>query len=126
SVGDLAAVTDLLERFELGSRVIFMSFNLGSLSSAADHAPAMHRVAIAKSPPGDVVGFARSFRVSAIVTPAQVIEERPDLVDDMHAAGLGVMVYTLNSKKTWAQARALGVDGIITDKPSSLDRWLAE
>jgi glycerophosphoryl diester phosphodiesterase len=36
------------------------------------------------------------------------------------------MVYTLNSKETWAQARALGVDGIITDKPSSLDKWLAK
>lgn len=126
AVGDLAVVTDLIERFELGDRIIFMSFNLGSLSSAADLAPATPRVAIAKSPPDDVVGFARSFRVIGIVTRAKVIEERPEIVDDMHAAGLGVMVYTLNSTKTWAQARALGVDGIITDKPSSLDRWLAE
>ena len=76
--------------------------------------------------PEDVVAFARSFRVIGVVTPAQAIEERPDVVDAMHAAGLGVMVYTLNSTETWAQARALGVDGIITDKPSKLDRLLAD
>lgn len=126
SVEDLSAVTTLLDRFGVGERIIFMSFNLGSLSSAAELAPRTPRVAIVRSLPDDVVGFARSFRVIGIVTPASAIEERPGVVDDMHAVGLGVMVYTLNSTETWAQARALGVDGIITDKPSSLDKWLAE
>lgn len=126
SVDDLRVVTDLLTEYGLGERVIFMSFNLGSLSSAAALAPGTPRVAIVRSLPDDVVDFARSFRVIGVVTPAQVVEERPDVVDEMHAAGLGVMVYTLNSTETWAQARALGVDGIITDKPSSLDKWLAD
>lgn len=126
SVEDLAAVTGLLDRFDLGERVIFMSFNLGSLSSAAELAPGMPRVAIVRSLPEDTVGFARSFGVIGVVTTASAIEERADVVDDMHAAGLGVMVYTLNSTETWAQARALGVDGIITDRPSSLDKWLAQ
>lgn len=126
SVDDLAAVTDLLTAYDLGERVIFMSFNLGSLSSAAELAPGTPRVAIVRSLPDDVVGFARSFRVIGVVTPAQAVEDRPDVVDAMHAAGLGVMVYTLNSTETWEQARALGVDGIITDKPSSLDKWLAD
>jgi glycerophosphoryl diester phosphodiesterase len=64
--------------------------------------------------------------VIGVVTRASAIRERPEVVDDMHAAGLGVMVYTLNSTDTWAEARELGVDGIITDKPSRLDEWLAE
>lgn len=126
TVEELGVVTDLLDRYELDGRVIFMSFNLGSLSSAAALAPATPRVAIVRSLPDDVVGFARSFRVIGVVTRAKAIEERPEVVDAMHAAGLGVMVYTLNSTKTWEQARALGVDGIITDKPSSLDKWLAD
>ena len=125
SVDDLSAVTDLLTEYGLGERIIFMSFNLGSLSSAASLAPSTPRVAIVRSLPQDVVDFARSFRVIGVVTPAKAIEERPDVVDAMHSAGLGVMVYTLNSTETWAQALALGVDGIITDKPSSLDKWLA-
>lgn len=126
SVDDLAPVTDLIDRYGLAGRVILMSFNLGSLASAAALAPATPRVAILRALPDDVVAYARSFRVIGIVTAAPVIKERQGVVDDMHAAGLGVMVYTLNSTETWAEAMALGVDGIITDKPSSLDRWLAE
>jgi glycerophosphoryl diester phosphodiesterase len=44
----------------------------------------------------------------------------------MHAAGLGVLVYTLNSEKRWSEALGYGVDGIITDKPSKLDGWIAK
>ncbi|MET1015454.1 MAG: glycerophosphodiester phosphodiesterase family protein, partial [Leifsonia flava] len=66
SVDDLAAVTDQLTRFDLGDRVIFMSFNLGSLSSAAALAPSTPRVAIVRSLPDDVVDFARSFRVIGV------------------------------------------------------------
>lgn len=126
SIDDLAPVTDLIDRFDLADRVILMSFNLGSLASAAALAPATPRVAILRVLPDDVVAYARSFGVIGVVTAATVIRERPGVVDEMHGAGFGVMVYTLNSTETWAEARALGVDGIITDTPSSLDRWLAE
>ncbi|MFU8945813.1 glycerophosphodiester phosphodiesterase [Mycetocola zhadangensis] len=126
SLDELAAVTNSLEAFGVTDRVIFMSFNLGSLSSAAALAPTVPRVAILRSLPDDVVGYARSFGVIGVVTDATLLAERPELVDEMHHAGLGIMVYTLNSVATWAEARALGVDGIITDKPSSLDVWLAD
>jgi glycerophosphoryl diester phosphodiesterase len=126
SLDELAAVTNSLEAFGVTDRVIFMSFNLGSLSSAAALAPTVPRVAILRSLPDDVVGYARSFGVIGVVTDATLLVERPELVDEMHHAGLGIMVYTLNSVATWAEARALGVDGIITDKPSSLDVWLAD
>ncbi|GGF02449.1 glycerophosphodiester phosphodiesterase [Mycetocola zhadangensis] len=123
---DLAIVTELIEKAGVADRVIFMSFNLGSLSSAAALAPGIPRVAILRTLPEDVIGFARSFGVIGVVTESRLLRDRPELVDDMHTAGLGVMVYTLNSVETWAEARALGVDGIITDRPSHLDQWLAE
>ena len=44
----------------------------------------------------------------------------------MHEAGLGLLLYTLNEEASWAEALAMGVDGIITDAPSSLDGWLAD
>ena len=43
----------------------------------------------------------------------------------MHDAGLGVLVYTLNSERRWSEALAYGVDGIVTDEPSDLDEWIA-
>jgi glycerophosphoryl diester phosphodiesterase len=47
-------------------------------------------------------------------------------VKELHDAGLGIVLYTLNKKNSWSDALAKGVDGIITDKPSSLDKWIAE
>lgn len=126
SLDDLTVVTELIEAAGVGDRVIFMSFHLGSLSSAAALAPAIPRVAILRSLPEDVVGYARSVEVIGVVTESALLRARPGLVDEIHSAGLGVMVYTLNSVETWAEARALGVDGIITDQPSNLDAWLAE
>ena len=62
----------------------------------------------------------------AILTSYASLEKHPDAVAEMHAAGLGLILYTLNKKGKWSDALALGVDGIITDKPSSLDSWLAK
>ena len=49
----------------------------------------------------------------------------PGAVDRIHDAGLGVLLYTLNSQDDWTAAVDLGVDGIITDKPAALDSWLS-
>jgi glycerophosphoryl diester phosphodiesterase len=76
--------------------------------------------------PADPVRLAQFYGAIAILTSPESLEENPRAVDLMHAAGLGILLYTLNSEKRWSAALALGVDGIVTDKPSSLDRWLAE
>ena len=35
-----------------------------------------------------------------------------------------MLLYTLNDEETWRAAIDLGVDGIITDRPSELGSWL--
>ena len=62
----------------------------------------------------------------AILTSPRSIESNPDLVAVMHEAGLGLLLYTLNSEERWSEALAFGVDGIVTDRPSELDSWIAE
>jgi Cu+-exporting ATPase len=39
--------------------------------------------------PDDAVGFARSFRVIGVATPTSAVVERPEVVNEMHAARLG-------------------------------------
>ena len=50
---------------------------------------------------------------------------RPEIVDELHAAGLRVVVYTFNKDREWRDAIDLGVDGIVTDRPERLATWLA-
>ena len=40
--------------------------------------------------------------------------------------GLGVWTFTVDDEQDWARLTALGVDGIITNKPGQLRAWLAK
>ncbi|HTL41279.1 MAG TPA: glycerophosphodiester phosphodiesterase family protein [Pseudolysinimonas sp.] len=108
------------------NRVVFAGFHLGTIANLGEAAPAIPRVIIRRDLPADPVGLARFYGAIAIMTTPWSLETDPDAVAEMHAAGLGVLLYTLNSVKRWREATAYGVDGIVSDKPSKLDGWLAK
>lgn len=49
----------------------------------------------------------------------------PEAVAEAQAAGLTVVVWTLNNPRDWAEALRFGVDAICTDDPDGLKVWLA-
>lgn len=108
------------------NRVVFGSFNLTTIAHLARTAPAIPRVIIKRDLPQDPVALVRYYDAIAILTTPASLENDPQVVERMHAAGLGVLLYTLNSEKRWSEALAYGVDGIVTDKPSKLDGWIAK
>ena len=115
---------DILAR-GVQDRIIFASFNLTTVENLRDAAPAFSRVIIRRDLPEDPVGLAQFYGAIAILTSPLSLERDEHAVSDMHEAGLGVLVYTLNSEERWSEALAYGVDGIITDVPSRLDGWIA-
>lgn len=106
-------------------RITFASFDFTTIMNLRAVAPEIPRVIIQRLLPADPVGLAEHFHAIAILTSAGAVEANPDAVAEMHAAGLGLLLYTLNSRQRWSEALDLGVDGIITDRPSNLDEWLA-
>jgi glycerophosphoryl diester phosphodiesterase len=108
------------------NRIVFASFNLTTIAHLAHTAPAIPRVIIKRDLPEDPVALVRYYDAIAILTTPTSLENDPQAVDSLHAAGLGVLVYTLNSEKRWSEALDYGVDGIVTDKPSKLDGWIAK
>ena len=108
------------------NRVIFEAFDFETLESLQAAAPLLPRVIIQRYLSHDPVGIAHRFGAIAILTSMASLESSPGAVEALHTAGLGIVLYTLNKKDRWSEALELGVDGIITDKPSSLDKWIAK
>ena len=105
-------------------RVIFASFDLVSLQNLSKVAPDLARAIITREVVGDPAILAAACGALAIVTSEGFVRRDPEAVGRIHAAGLGVLLYTLNDEDTWRTAVDLGVDGIITDRPSELGNWL--
>jgi glycerophosphoryl diester phosphodiesterase len=118
----------LAEIFARGvqNRIVFASFHFGTIENLGHEAAAIPRIIIRRDLPADPVGLARFYGAIAIMTSPWSLETYPDAVADMHEAGYGVLLYTLNSEKRWNEALRDGVDGIVTDEPSELDDWIAE
>lgn len=106
-------------------RVVFASFHLGTIANLGEAAPAIPRVIIRRDLPADPVGLVQFYDAIAIMTSPWSLETQPGAVGELHAAGLGILVYTLNDRKVWSEATAYGVDGIVTDAPGALDHWIA-
>jgi glycerophosphoryl diester phosphodiesterase len=121
----VVAMTVLIEAHGLGRRVVLASFNVDTLAGLQNVAPDLRRLVIIRDLPDDPVALALEYGAIGVITSPPAVEEDPTVVDRMHRAGLGILLYTLNKEQNWQSALALGVDGIITDKPSALDAWLA-
>lgn len=118
-------VTDEIYRVGAQNRIVFMSIDFTTLRNIEAAAPVFPRVIIQRDLPADPVGLARFYGAIAILTSPDSVERDNSVVDTMHRAGVGILLYTLNKQSRWAEALDLGVDGIVTDKPSTLDKWLA-
>lgn len=123
--GDIAELLRTIYLRGVQDRVVFASFTPGTLTELRAADPAIPRVYIRRILPLDPVAVAARYGAIAILTRPSALADAPDAVSTMHAAGLGLLLYTLNSEDRWHEALALGIDGIVTDKPSKLDRWLA-
>lgn len=127
------ALADLLNEFGRGDDVIVASFQdwnsalfkqaAPSVSTSAPTAQVALSVALGQGPlPGLTLGHA-AFQVPPELGLPIVSQ---DFVDDAHAQGLAVHVWTINDCAQMVELLQLGVDGIMTDAPSTLARLLRQ
>ncbi len=122
------AVSHLVSQIDtrgLERRVAVSSFDARTLALVASESDVISRLAILRALPDDVVAAARSLGVRGVVAKGSAVIERPEIVDDLHAAGIRVVVYTFNEDREWREAIDIGVDGIVTDRPANLATWLS-
>ncbi len=118
-------VTDLIANYGVGKLVIVTSFDTSTIDHVRQVDNTLALALITSTLPKDPVAYAELYGAIALIVNQSAVEREPWSVDRMHRAGLGIILYTLNTKAAWEQALDLGVDGIITDKPNRLDQWLS-
>ncbi len=99
------------------------SFDARTLALWEAETEVVSRLLNLKHVPDDVVAAAEQAGVQGVIVKRDAVLERPAIVDELHAAGIRVVVYTLNRDTQWHAVTALGVDGIVTDDPHMLLQW---
>jgi glycerophosphoryl diester phosphodiesterase len=115
-------VVDAVRAAGMVERTVLQSFDQRTLIAAAAMEPKMRRAILISENHIDHVAAAKAAQAS-IVSPNHLWITAPD-VERMHAAGLRVAPWTVNTPDGWARMVELKVDSIITDDPKALIAWL--
>jgi glycerophosphoryl diester phosphodiesterase len=111
-------VVKLVKKFGLEKRVLFSSFFPHNLIKAARLLPEVPRGLLTWSGPMGWWGRNAGFRQERYAALHPYLDDvTPGLVNQVHAAGKRVHVWTVNGEDALKQMIGLGVDGIFTDDP---------
>lgn len=121
----VARAMDEIAARGLERSIALASFDARTLALCAIESEVVSRLLILKHLPKDVVTAAEQAGVRGIIVSRKAVLARPEVVDEIHAAGRRIVVYTLNKDAQWDEVTALGVDGIVTDDPHTLSQWQA-
>lgn len=117
------ALLELVNRFELGSRIVVQSFDHRSLWAVHATDSSVPLAALTSTDPVDLSGLAA--RGASIWSPraSTLTAQR---IAEAHDVGLRVIPWTVNDQEEMAMLISIGVDGIITDRPDLLMEQVGE
>ncbi len=106
----------MLER-DLAGRVDVLSFHDEALAEIRELVPDVRTVLVAQGPMGSEI-VTRAQAVGAKLVSLSLRRISLALVQECHRAGISVISWTVNTPADLALARALGLDGVVTDMPA--------
>jgi len=115
-------VLEAIRRHGLESWVIVQSFDFRTLQALRRLAPAIRLAALFDRDGRDFQAIVREAGAS-IAAPNHRLVTR-EKVNSAHEAGVQVVPWTANTQADWDRLIEAGVDGIITDDPEELIRYL--
>ncbi|MCZ0982145.1 glycerophosphodiester phosphodiesterase family protein [Streptomyces diastatochromogenes] len=125
SRAEVARIVQEVREQRMTDRVFVQSFDVPSLRYAHELAPELPLGLLRDTLDADPVALARELDLSAYNVGDAALATRPQLVGDLHAAGVAVNVWTVDKPARWKALDALGVDGVITNRATELSGWLS-
>ncbi|MEU4062735.1 glycerophosphodiester phosphodiesterase family protein [Streptomyces wedmorensis] len=117
-------VRDIREQ-DMSDRVFVQSFDIPSLKHTRELAPELPIGLLRVTLDADPVALAEQLDLAAYNVSDTALATRPQVVSELHAAGVAVNVWTVDRAARWKELDALGVDGIITNRPTELGGWIS-
>jgi len=115
-------VLKVVHEFDLEARVTLQSFDHRTLRAAKQQAPQLELAALFEKKPENWIAAARSAHAD-IVSP-YFKDINAESVANMQRSGLKVIPWTANQASDWEKLVSMQVDGIITDDPEPLLKFL--
>ena len=112
-----ALVYDVVDEAGLVSRTTFQSFDPRALEALYERDPGATLALLVSNQDGLAANLDRLSFQPAIYSPNYNLVH-PGLVDSVHALGMTVVPWTINTSEEMEPLLAMGVDGIITDYPA--------
>ncbi|MFF5761778.1 glycerophosphodiester phosphodiesterase [Streptomyces tanashiensis] len=125
SEAEVARIVREVREQGMTGRVFVQSFDVTSLQRVHDQAPELPLGLLRDVLDADPVAVAAELHLAAYNVADKALSVRPDAVDELHAAGVAVNVWTVDTAARWKVLDELGVDGVITNRPTELTGWIA-
>ncbi|MER6528039.1 glycerophosphodiester phosphodiesterase family protein [Streptomyces sp. NPDC001508] len=122
---EVATIVRTIRDHGMTGRVFVQSFEVSALRYTHELAPELPLGLLRDSLDADPVAVAEELHLSAYNPSDGALSKKPGVVRDLHAAGVAVNVWTVDSAARWQALEAAGVDGIITNRPAELAGWNA-
>lgn len=116
----IKATVDMIRTAGLEGNVITQSFSKKTVANISDVAPGLPVGWLTETIDASIVSKAQRIGADA-VNPSRATAHSVELA---HRAGLGVFVWTHDADPEWETLTAIGVDGIITNRPGPLLEWM--
>ncbi|MFG2300444.1 glycerophosphodiester phosphodiesterase [Actinacidiphila glaucinigra] len=119
-IKDVAAarvLAGVMRERDLVERVDVLSFHDEALAEIRELVPDVRTVLVAQGPMGSEI-VTRAQAVGAKLVSLSLRRISLALVQECHRAGISVIAWTVNTPADLALARALGLDGVVTDLPA--------
>jgi glycerophosphoryl diester phosphodiesterase len=120
---DVERVLGMVRQSGIADRVAVQSFRPSILADVATVAPDLPRALLTATVHDDPVAVCEELGLASYHPAAVDVSARPELVEALHAAGVAIMVWTVNDEALWPELSDLGVDGLISDRAADVVDW---
>ncbi|MFI5754324.1 glycerophosphodiester phosphodiesterase [Streptomyces sp. NPDC051569] len=122
---EVATIVDTIRANGMTGRVFVQSFEVDALRYTYELAPELPLALLRDKMDSDPVAISKELHLASYNPSDAGFSAKPGVIGALHAAGVAVTVWTVDTADRWKALEAAGVDGIITNRPAELSGWNA-